>query len=186
MDFIEEPTGRFHFLTKRFDRTADGGRIHMHSLAGLAHIDYNIPRAYSYDQYFRWIRTFLMPQQAIDEAYRRMIFNVVGRNQDDHVKNFAFLMSPTGEWSLSPAYDLTFSAGNGYTLQHQMTIAGKADDFTVEELVAFGNKYDVTKPKEIIQRTVEAFSNWTTFAAKWNVATNEIESRERRLRLFKV
>lgn len=185
VDFIEEPSGRFHFLTKRFDRTADGGRIHMHSLAGLAHVDYNIPRAYSYDQYFRWIRMFLMPQPAIDEAYRRMIFNVVGRNQDDHVKNFAFLMSLAGEWYLSPAYDLTFSAGNGYTLQHQMTIAGKADDFTVEELVAFGEKYQVTKPREIIQRTVEAFSGWAALAAQWNVATDEIEARASRLRLFK-
>jgi len=185
VDFIEEPNGRFHFLTKRFDRTADGGRVHMHSLAGLAHIDYNIPRAYSYDQYFRWILALEMPHTAIEEAYRRMIFNVVGRNQDDHVKNFAFLMPSTGAWRLSPAYDLTFSAGSGYTLQHQMTIGGKADAFTVDDLVEFGKKFDVARPREAIERTVEVFSGWAAQAGRWNVAPNEIEARASRLRLFK-
>ncbi|RZT35553.1 type II toxin-antitoxin system HipA family toxin [Cupriavidus agavae] len=186
VDFIEDELGRFHFLTKRFDRPDDGSRIYMHSLAGLAHVDYNIPRAYSYDQYFRWILRLEMPHTAIEEAYRRMIFNVVGRNQDDHVKNFAFLMSPAGEWRLSPAYDLTFSAGTGYTLQHQMTIGGKSDDFAVEDLVAFGKAYGVINPKAVIARTVEAFSGWAALARDWNVAPNEIAARASRLRLFKV
>lgn len=184
VDFVEEPNGRFHFLTKRFDRTTDGGRLHMHSLAGLAHVDYNIPRAYSYEQYFRWILKLEMPHTAVEEAFRRMIFNVVGRNQDDHVKNFAFLMPPSGEWSLSPAYDLTYSAGNGYTLQHQMTIGGKANEFTVEDLVEFGKKFNVARPKEVIERTVEVFSGWVALARLWNVAPNEIEARAKRLRLF--
>ncbi|NUA25222.1 type II toxin-antitoxin system HipA family toxin [Cupriavidus basilensis] len=185
VDFIEEDNGRFHFLAKRFDRSEGGGRVHMHSLAGLTHIDYNIPRAYSYDQYFRWIRAFQMPHTAIEEAYRRMIFNVVGRNQDDHVKNFAFLMSPTGAWSLSPAYDLTFSAGAGYTLQHQMTIGGKADHFTVDDLIEFGKKFDVAGPKAVIERTVDVFSGWAALARLWKVAPKEIEARAGRLRLFK-
>jgi serine/threonine-protein kinase HipA len=94
-------------------------------------------------------------------------------------------MSPTGEWSLSPAYDLTFSAGTGYTLQHQMTIGGKADNFTLDDLVDFGKKFDVADPKAVIERTVDAFSGWATLGRLWKVAPKEIEARAGRLRLFK-
>ncbi|UIF87561.1 type II toxin-antitoxin system HipA family toxin [Cupriavidus necator] len=184
VDFIEEPNGRFHFLTKRFDRPDSGGRVHMHSLAGIAHVDYNIPGAYSYEQYFRWIRRLEMPHTALEEAYRRMIFRIVLRDQDDHVKNWAFMMDKSGTWSLSPAYDMTFSAGNGYTARHQMTVGGKADDFTTDDLVSFGKKFDIAHPKQVIERTVEVASGWADLARAWRVPDNEVDARAARLRLY--
>ena len=102
-----EEHGRRHFMTKRFDRHADGSKLHMQSLGGLAHFDYNEAGAYGYEQAFLTIRQLGLPMAAIEEQFRRMLFNVVARNQDDHVKNIAFLMDKTGAWRLAPAFDVT-------------------------------------------------------------------------------
>ena len=105
----------------------------------------------------------------MEQAYRRMIFNVIGRNQDDHVKNISFLMKgKSSGWELAPAYDLSYSAGLGYTPQHQMTVAGRGDDFTRDELIAVGKKFDIHSPGKIIDETVEAFSKWRTLGVASN------------------
>jgi serine/threonine-protein kinase HipA len=113
----------------------------------------------------------------MEQAYRRMIFNVVGRNQDDHVKNISFLMKDKSSgWELAPAYDLTYSAGVGYTRQHQMTIAGHGDDFTRDELITVGKKFDIHNPGKIIDQTVETFSKWSDLGEQCGV---QVEDRKR-------
>lgn len=163
----------FHFMTKRFDREQTA-RHHMHSLAGIAHVDYNLPGAYSYEAWLRLIQELHLGYPAMEQAYRRMIFNVVGRNQDDHVKNISFLMKDKSSgWGLAPAYDLTYSAGIGYTRQHQMTVAGHTDEFTREELIAMGKKFAIHNPEIIVNETVEAFSKWPALAQQWGVQAGD-------------
>lgn len=149
-----------HFMTKRFDRDA-GQRIHMHSFGGLDHVDYNTPRERSYEDYFATIRQLGLGQPAIEQAFRRMAFNVAAVNQDDHVKNFAFLMGPDGKWGLSPAYDVTFAKGNVWTRTHQMRLNGKDDAFTRDDLLAVGSKMDLPKDgAEIIAEVDAALDLW--------------------------
>lgn len=130
-----EEGGRRHFMTRRFDRGGDGAKIHMQSLAALAHLDFNAAGAHSYEQSFDVIRRLKLPMNAVEQQFRRMVFNVVARNQDDHVKNIAFLMNPQGGWSLAPAFDLTYAYNpeGRWTRSHQMMINGKQDGFTLED-----------------------------------------------------
>ncbi len=175
VDFLEEDDGQFHFMTKRFDR--DGAhKIHMHSLGGLVHVDYNRPQAYSYEAWFRLLLEIRLGHPTLDQAYRRMLFNIVGRNQDDHVKNISFLRrTQASGWELAPAYDLTFSAGAGYTKRHQMTVAGKSDDFTRTELVEIGRKFNIRAPQQLLDATIEAFAGWPELARKWAVEQSDID-----------
>jgi len=131
-----EENGRRHFMTRRFDREAGGRKIHMQSLAALAHFDFNAAGAYAYEQAFQAMRRLSLPMSALEQQFRRMVFNVVARNQDDHVKNIAFLMNREGRWSLAPAFDVTFSFNPAglWTARHQMTINGKQDEFTRADL----------------------------------------------------
>ncbi len=111
-----EENGRRHFMTKRFDRLDGGEKLHMQSLGALAHFDFNLAGAYGYEQALQIIRRLGLPMSDVEEQFRRMVFNIVARNQDDHVKNIAFLMDKSGSWSLSPAFDVTYSynpAGRG-------------------------------------------------------------------------
>lgn len=159
----------FHFMTRRFDRKQTV-KHHTHSLAGMTHVDYNLPGAYSYEAWLRLIQELRLGYPAMDQAYRRTMFNVIGRNQDDHVKNISFLMkSPSAGWELSPAYDLTYSAGIGYTRQHQMTIGGRGDDFTRDDLLSVGKKFGIHHPDQIIDETIEVFSSWPSLGKQWGV-----------------
>ena len=127
-------------MTRRFDRLADGSKLHMQSLGAIAHLDFNQPGANSYEQALMTIRRLGLPMAAIEEQFRRMAFNVVARNQDDHVKNIAFLMDRGGEWRLSPAFDLVyaFNPSGSWTAQHQMSLNGRRDGFTVEDFREVG------------------------------------------------
>jgi serine/threonine-protein kinase HipA len=144
-----------HFMTRRFDRDGDA-RLHMHSLGGLHHADYNIRQVLSYEDYFRTIRLLGMGQPDVDQAYRRMVFNITARNQDDHVKNVAFLMGPDGRWRLAPAFDMTFAYGGTWAMTHQMTARGKDDNFTHDDLLAVGSAFDVARDGAEIIEAVEA------------------------------
>lgn len=153
-----------HFMTKRFDR-APGGRLHQHSLGGLHHVDYNERLAFSYEEYLRTLRTLGLGQPSVDQAFRRMVFNLAAINQDDHVKNFAFLMSPEGSWSLSPAFDVTFARGSEWTRTHQMTLGGKSDDFTRDDLLALGATMDLpNRGALIIDAVEESLAHWERLA----------------------
>lgn len=184
VSFLED-NGLFHFMTKRFDR-AGTEKIHMHSLGGMTHVDFNRPQSFSYEAWFRLMLELQLGHQALEQGFKRMVFNIVGRNQDDHVKNISFLLdSMTGEWRLAPAYDLTFAAGAGYTIRHQMTLGGKSDDFTRELLMEVGNKFDIRHAGVIIDQVVEAFAGWGALAAQYGVPLEQITevSKKHRLQL---
>ncbi len=163
-----EENGRRHFMTRRFDRVGGGAKLHMQSLCALAHFDFNQAGAYSYEQALLTIRQLGLPAADAEEQFRRMVFNVVARNQDDHVKNIAFLMDKTGRWSLSPAFDVTYSynpAGD-WTATHQMTLNGKRDGFTRADLEACAKTALLKRGRAaaILEEVVAAVRRWPEFA----------------------
>ncbi len=159
---------RHHFMTRRFDRLAGGKKLHMQSLCALAHYDYNIAGAYSYEQALMVIRQLGLPMSAVEEQFRRMVFNIIARNQDDHVKNIAFLMDKSGAWSLSPAFDMTYSfnPSGAWTASHQMTINGKRDDFTLEDFKACAKTGSMKRGRAeaIVNEVLETVSHWRNYA----------------------
>lgn len=160
-----EENGRAHFLTKRFDRE-NGKKIHMQTLCGIAHFDYRLHRAYSYEQAFNVMRALRLSYSEAQEMFRRMVFNVVVRNQDDHTKNISFLMDDSGKWKLSPAYDMGYAYNpNGrWTATHQMSINGKFDEITREDLLAFAQQNNIKEAADIIDDTCEVVSHWPEIA----------------------
>jgi serine/threonine-protein kinase HipA len=182
-----EENGRRHFVTRRFDRPPGGGKLHMQSLAALAHLDFNQAGAHSYEQALLAIRRLGLPMAQIEQQFRRMAFNVVARNQDDHVKNIAFLMDRGGRWSLSPAFDMTYAyQPNGqWTSRHQMTINGKRDDFTLEdfERCAEGASMKRGRAAKIVSEVREAVSIWPSFAAEAKVPDEDVDRIARAHRL---
>lgn len=171
---------RRHFMTKRFDRTAEGDKLHLQTVAALDHIDYNVPGLYSYEGVVDLARELGLGVTTTEELYRRMVFNVVARNQDDHVKNFAFTMDRTGEWRLSPAYDLTwsFKPGNQWLEAHQMTINGKRDEFVAEDLFAVARVAGLKRgrDREILREVTEVVREWPAFAAEASVDERLLEA----------
>ncbi len=163
-----EEGGRRHFMTRRFDRTSDGKKIHMQSLGALAHLDFNMAGAYSYEQAFWVIKEIKAPAEDLEEMFLRMIFNIVARNQDDHVKNIAFLMDKSGNWKLSPAFDLSFSYNpyGAWTSVHQMTINGKRDNFTLDDLKSCEKTASLKRntAKRLLTKVTEVVSNWKEYA----------------------
>ena len=160
--------GRRHFMTRRFDRTETGGKLHMQSLAALAHYDYCSPDSYTYEQAFQVMRQLNLPMDQMEELFRRMTFNVVARNQDDHVKNIAFLMDRNGVWSLSPAYDVTWALDltNQWLRQHQMSVNGRRKDISRADLEACAATASInaTRARAIIDEVVATVADWPRFA----------------------
>jgi len=163
-----EEGGRRHFMTKRFDRLPGGGKLHMQSLAALAHFDFNDQNAYSYEQALFTMRRLGLPTAALEQQFRRMAFNIIARNQDDHVKNIAFLMDRAGVWRLSPAFDITWShnPAGAWTHRHQMSMNGKRDGFTRDDFLICARTASLNRARAIailkdVQSAVEA---WPRFA----------------------
>ncbi|MDE5758151.1 MAG: HipA domain-containing protein, partial [Allobaculum sp.] len=172
-----EENGRAHFLTKRFDRVS-GEKVHMQTLCGIAHYDYRMPRSYSYEQAFNVMRALHLPYSQAQEMFRRMVFNVVIRNQDDHTKNISFLMDKTGKWSLSPAYDMGFAYNpkGGWTSQHQMSINGKFDGINRKDLVEFALRNNIKEAAEIIEKIIEQASIWPGIALECGVPKSMVKA----------
>ena len=172
-----EENGRAHFLTKRFDRK-DGRKIHMQTLCGIAHFDYRLHRAYSYEQAFNVMRALRLSYSEAKEMFRRMVFNVVVRNQDDHTKNISFLMEEDGKWHLSPAYDMgyAYNPDGGWTATHQMSINGKFDDITRQDLLTFAQQNNIKDAVDIIEEICDAASHWPAIAKKCEVPSNMIDA----------
>ena len=168
--FLIEENGRAHFVTKRFDRE-NGKKIHMQTLCGIAHFDFRIHRAYSYEQAFSVMRALHLPYSEAQEMFRRMVFNVVARNQDDHTKNISFLMDESGKWRLSPAYDMGYAYNpNGrWTATHQMSINGKFDGITREDLLGFAHQNNIKEAASIIDAICETVSRWPEMAKECKV-----------------
>jgi serine/threonine-protein kinase HipA len=181
-----EESGRRHFMTRRFDR--DGNRkIHMQSLAALAHLDFRQAGAYSYEQALLTIRQLGLSADAVAEQFRRAVFNIVARNQDDHVKNIAFLMDRGGRWALSPAFDITYAYNprGVWTAQHQMTLAGKRDGFTLEDLRACARSASMPRDaaERILGEVIDAVREWPRFASDAGVDEDTIGAIVAALRL---
>lgn len=154
--------GRNHFMTRRFDRGPDGKKRFMQTLGALAHLDYWESGAYSYEQVFMTMKELGLSQAAIEEQFRRTVFNVVGCNQDDHVKNIAFMMNRQGQWDLSPAYDLCHAEGSDFTRFHQLSINGKTSSFETADLKHLASYAGLPRgrDKQILEQTVDVFSGW--------------------------
>jgi serine/threonine-protein kinase HipA len=169
---------RAHFMTRRFDRTKSGKKIHVQSLCAMKHFDYNTPGQYSYEDALRVIQQLNLGYPAMKELYRRMIFNVLARNQDDHTRNIEFLMGADGIWRLAPAYDMTWSyrQDSPWVSRHQMRISGKTDGFTKEDLFTVAKQFGIRKADNILHQVYTAVKKWREFAAQANVARNMIET----------
>jgi serine/threonine-protein kinase HipA len=180
-----EENGRFHFLTKRFDRTENGQKIHVQSLGALAGIDYKVQRVSNYETLFRVMKRLTLPYSQFEQQYRRMLFNVIARNQDDHVKNFGFLMDDTGKWAITPAYDLTFQykPGGSWTNVHQSSINGKFDGFTRADLLSIGQTFGIKKAGQLIDEVLEAVSHWKRIALELAIPEDDINAVADNLRL---
>lgn len=173
-----EENGRAHFLTKRFDRE-NGEKIHMQTLCGIAHYDFRLRRAYSYEQAFNVMRRLHLPYEQAEKMFRRMVFNVVIRNQDDHTKNISFLMDKTGRWRLSPAYDIgyAYNPDGSWTDTHQMSINGKFDNITREDLLACAASNSIRNASDIIDNVCEVSSRWPQIAVNCGVPREMVDAR---------
>ncbi|MDY0327506.1 MAG: HipA domain-containing protein [Arcobacteraceae bacterium] len=173
-----------HYLIKRFDRIG-GEALHLHSVSGITHTNFNIPMHYSYDELLRLTRYLTGSQQAVNEQFKRMIFNIIGRNQDDHAKNFAFTMDKNGNWRLSPAYDITYSNGTGYTKNHQLSLNGKTNDFTVKDILQLAKQHSIKEnvAKEYLEQTIEIFSYFRIKAKELDIKEQTISRINKELRL---
>ena len=174
--------GRSHFMTRRFDRDAKGRKLHMQSLGALQHYDFNAPGAHAYEQAMATIRQLGLGMAAMEEQFRRTVFNLVARNQDDHVKNISFLMDRKGAWRLSPAYDVIYaqSPSGFWTHDHQMSVAGKRNDFEREDVFRFAESSGLKKftAQRILDEVVSAVRDWRKFATAAEVEPRSIERIE--------
>ncbi|MDP2366876.1 type II toxin-antitoxin system HipA family toxin [Rhodoferax sp.] len=173
-----EENGRAHFMTKRFDR--DGNtKHHMQSLCAMAHLDYKQKATHSYDQFFNTITELGMGPNALREALRRMVFNVMAGNLDDHTKNFAFLMRQGAPWALAPAYDIThaFNPGSEWVYQHLMSVDSKFINITRADVQAVAERHGLRlQVGPIVDQVQDALDRWPEFAAEAGVAAHEVAS----------
>ena len=181
---LDQPDGFTHWLLK-FDRV-DGGRLHMQTLTALAHFDFNLAGGHSYEQALQVMRLMRLPNPDLVEQFRRGVFNVVARNQDDHTENISFLMDRTGEWSLSPAYDITYSynPAGAWTSSHQMTLNGKRSGFERADIAAFATAADLTEREgmRMLDQIRDVVAEWPSFAAEAGLVpamTSQVESNLR-------
>lgn len=175
--------GRAHFMTRRFDRPAGGGKIHYASLFGLAHMAYSAPSAHthSYEDYFNVIEQLDIEPSARLEAFRRMVFNVLGCNRDDHTKNFGFLLDASGRWTLAPAFDVSYAHNpqpGKWTATQQMSIMGLREKITRDDFIAIGRQCSVAtapKLKSAIDQVVVALQQWPHFAEEAGVGVEQTD-----------
>jgi serine/threonine-protein kinase HipA len=182
-----EENGRRHFMTRRFDRPDDGDKLHMQTVGALEHVSYNEPGTYSYEQALLLVRRLGLATPVVEQQFRRMVFNVVARNQDDHVKNIAFLMDRQGAWSLAPAYDVTWALqpGNRWLDSHQMSINGKRDEFNVADLRAVSAVAGLKRGRAeaILAEVAAVVAGWREIAGEVGVDEQMAEQIARSHRL---
>lgn len=171
-----EENNRAHFMTRRFDREDDGTKHHLQSLCAMDHLDFKKKSANSYEQLFTAMRQLKLGHSADVEAFRRMALNVMGRNCDDHTKNFSFLLRKGGSWELSPAYDITFAHNpeGEWTNQHLMSVNGKFAEVSKDDCLALANRFGVGEAPSILKQVREAVESWPDFAAQAKVNPSEI------------
>jgi serine/threonine-protein kinase HipA len=175
---LYEENGRAHFMTKRFDREDGDQKHHIQTLCAMQHFDFNQITSFSYEQLFQTMRLLKLPYPQAEQLYRRMVFNVIARNCDDHTKNFAFRLKKEGDWELSPAYDICFAyrPGSDWVSQHNLSINGKRTDITREDLLTVAKSMNIKKANTIIQQIDQAVKKWYEFAEAANVDNKMKES----------
>ena len=184
---LHQEGGRSHFMTRRFDRTSTGRKVHMQSLAALRHYDFNAAGAYSYEQAIETIRLLNLDAVDLEQQFRRAVFNIFIRNQDDHVKNIAFLMDRSGAWRLSPAFDIAYAwnPSGDWTNAHQMSLNGKRDDFQLEDLIDFGAHCGFKRRKALglISEIADRVRDWAFYAEEAGVFETTADRIGKALRL---
>ena len=178
---LKEFEGDFYFMTKRFDRI-NGKKMHTQTLHAFAGMNFKLPNTYSYEQIFTVLNKLNLDYAAKEQLFRIMIFNVIGRNADDHTKNFGFNMNEKGEWNFSPAYDLTFSYNENFNriTPHFLSINGKNENININDILHVAEQYSIKNPKKIINEMNQSFLNWNKIASKLNIwaeTTNYINSK---------
>ncbi len=168
---LVEENGRAHFMTRRFDRLTDGEKLHVQTFCAMMHYDFNEIYSFSYEQLFQTMRILRLTYPEAEQMYRRMVFNVMAQNCDDHTKNFAFTMNRAGEWKLAPAYDIchAYRPGSAWVSQHALSVNGKRRGITHEDLLEVGKQMNVKKAPSIIQQISEIVVKWHEFAEQVNV-----------------
>ena len=166
-----EENGRAHFMTRRFDREHGKGKLHIQSFCAVAHYDFSEVTSFSYEQLFETMRRLLLPYTDAEQLYRRMVFNVMARNCDDHSKNFSFSMDKTSKWKLAPAFDVchSYRPGSTWVSQHSLSINGKRKNITRDDLLQVAKNMNIKKANTIINQVNAVVSRWNDFAAQTNV-----------------
>lgn len=177
---LYKENGSAHFMTKRFDRKGiKGEKLHMQSLCALAHMDFNSPRVYSYEEAFAVMKQLKLPYNDFTQLFRRMVFNEYAKNYDDHTKNISFLMDKKGTWSLAPAYDMTFSFRKDsiWVSAHQMLINGKSDNITEDDMLKVAGKVGIKKSDavKIMEQMKNSVSKWEAFAVKAGMSEHNMK-----------
>jgi len=173
-----EENGRAHFMTRRFDRRGNE-KVHVHSLCGLQHLDFNSPYVHGYEQYLRTVLEMKLGAKALEQAWLRCAFNIVAVNCDDHTKNLAFLMEPSGAWHLSLAFDMCFAHNplpGKWTRQHQMLVGGKGWNITDGDLIALAKTFHVRRPHLLLERVIDAVNRWPQYGREAGVPTPQIKT----------
>ena len=185
---LHEEGGRAHFLTKRFDRLNDGSKLHMQSLGAMMHYDFNQAGAYSYEQAIQATKRLGLPMEDIEQQFVRAAFNVTARNQDDHVKNIAYLMDRRGRWRLSPAFDVVYSynPSGDWTARQQMSLNGKRDGFDRNDLLSLAKVGGIKKPRasQLIDKIAAAVAIWPNFATVGGVPDVDVRRIEQTFRKY--
>lgn len=165
-----------HFMTRRFDRTLTGEKIHMQTAAGIAHLDRDV--RHSYEELFGILRRLGLHYKDFEQLYRRMVFNVIARNHDDHTKNFSFLMNKEGQWSFAPAYDLCYSYNpvGRWTSHHQLSLNSKTDDFTHDDLLTVALNIGIRDANSIIEEIRSTVASWPNIAKDCEVRPEHIDA----------
>lgn len=172
-----EENGRAHFMTKRFDRN-NNTKHHVQTFCAIKHFDFNEVNSFSYEQLFQTMRELRLPYTDAEELFRRMVFNVLARNCDDHTKNFAFLLKQGGNWELAPAYDIchAYRPDSIWVSQHALSINGKRKGIEKEDVLEVAKAMNIKNAKKVIEQVNEAVSNWSHFAKEVNVDPTKIKA----------
>ena len=172
-----------HFMSRRFDRRDDGTKLHTQTLCAIAH--FNRDGRYSYEQAFQVMRRLHLPESEMEQLYRRMVFNVIARNHDDHTKNHAFLMNESGDWALAPAYDLTYaySPSGKWTNEHQMSVNKKRDGFSFSDLLTVARNMGIRSANEMIDQVTGVVSKWVEYAREVGVRMEHARQIAKTLRI---
>lgn len=178
---------RRHFMTRRFDRGPSGEKHHLLTLCGMAHLDFNMVGAHSYDQYLQTVAALGLGANAMQQAFRRMVFNVMAVNHDDHTKNVAFLRRQGEGWQLAPAYDITHSyrPGRVWTERHLMAVNGKFDGIATADLYAVGERHDVPGYRRVVREVRAAVDSWPEFAAEADVPAGAVDVIRNDIEMFR-